>query len=78
MAGTSPAMTGMERSPNSPDGISYVGSWVEANLDRCFQPMECDDAARLQRWVAQWSDLVSFDIVTVVPGQDTAEALLRE
>ena len=67
-----------ERGRLAPEGLSYVGSWVEASLDRCFQLMECDDAALLQRWVAQWSDLVSFEIVLVVPGQDTAEALLLE
>jgi hypothetical protein len=29
----------------------------------------------LQQWVAQWSDLVAFEIVPVVPGKDTAAAL---
>jgi Protein of unknown function (DUF3303) len=59
----------------APDGLSYVGSWVEANLDRCFQLMECDDVVLLQRWIAQWNDLVSFEVVPVVSGKDTAEAL---
>ena len=27
-----------------PNGLRYVDSWVEANFDRCFQLMECDDA----------------------------------
>jgi len=27
-----------------PDGLTYVGSWIEPNFDRCFQLMECDDA----------------------------------
>jgi hypothetical protein len=58
----------------APDGLSYVGSWVEASLDRCFQLMECDDVVLLQQWVAQWSDLVSFEIVPVVSGKDTAQA----
>jgi len=26
-----------------PDGLKYVGSWIEPNFDRCFQLMECDD-----------------------------------
>ena len=26
-----------------PDGLKYIDSWVEANFDRCFQVMECDD-----------------------------------
>jgi len=37
--------------------------------------MECDDVTLLQRWVAQWSDLMEFEIVPVVAGKDTAAAL---
>jgi hypothetical protein len=58
-----------------PDGLHYVGSWIEANCHRCFQLMECDDARLLQRWVASWSDLVEFEIVAVVPSAATQEAL---
>jgi hypothetical protein len=25
-----------------PDGLKYVGSWIEMNFDRCFQVMECE------------------------------------
>jgi hypothetical protein len=59
----------------APDGLTYVGSWVEANFDRCFQIMECDDARLLQQWVAQWSDLVEFEIVPVVPSAETSKAI---
>jgi Protein of unknown function (DUF3303) len=59
----------------APDGLTYVGSWIEASLDRCFQLMECDDITLLQRFVSRWSDLVEFEIVPVVAGQDTAAAL---
>jgi hypothetical protein len=58
-----------------PDGLSFVGSWVTADLDRCFQLMECDDVTLLQRWAAQWSDVVAFEIVPVVAGKDTTAAL---
>jgi Domain of unknown function (DUF3303) len=54
-----------------PDGLSYVGSWIEANFDRCFQIMECDDARLLQQWVAFWGDLIEFEIVPVVSSADT-------
>jgi len=59
----------------TPDGLQFVGSWVEANLGRCFQLMECDDVTLLQQWVVEWSDLVDFEIVPVVPGKAVAEAL---
>jgi len=53
-----------------PDGLTYVGSWIEANFDRCWQVMECDDARVLQRWVAGWADLIEFEIVPVVPSAE--------
>jgi hypothetical protein len=34
-----------------PEGLKYIGSWIEPNFDRCFQLMECDDARLLQEWV---------------------------
>jgi len=59
----------------TPAGLTFVSSWVEADLSRCFQLMECGDVTLLQRWVAEWSDLVDFEIVPVVPGRDVADAL---
>lgn len=53
-----------------PEGLTYVGSWIEANFDRCWQLMECDDARVLQRWVADWNDLIEFEIVPVVPSAE--------
>lgn len=59
----------------APEGLKYVSSWTSADLGRCFQLMECDDVTMLQRWVAEWSDLVAFEIVPVTAGAATAEAL---
>ena len=58
-----------------PEGLKYVGSWVEANFDRCFQLMECDDASLFQQWVAQWQDLVEFEIAPVVPSKETLDGI---
>jgi hypothetical protein len=58
-----------------PDGLTFVASWVSADLARCFQVMECDDLTLLQRWVAEWADLTAFEIVPVTPGKETAAAL---
>jgi hypothetical protein len=56
-----------------PEGVRYVESWVEANFDRCFQLLECDDALLLQRWILQWRDLVEFEIVPVSPSRAVRE-----
>jgi hypothetical protein len=59
-----------------PDGLSFLSSHVSADLGRCFQLMETDDVALLQRWVAEWSDLAHFEVVPVLSGSDTQQALL--
>ena len=56
-----------------PEGLSYVGSWIEANFDRCFQLMECDDPRLLQEWLLSWGDLMECEIVPVVPSDQTRE-----
>jgi Protein of unknown function (DUF3303) len=59
----------------APEGLAYVGSWIETNFDRCFQIMECDDARLLQQWVAFWADLIEFEIVPVVSSAETRETI---
>ncbi len=54
-----------------PEGLNYVGSWIEPNFDRCFQLMECDDARLLQQWILNWRELGTFEIVPVVSSQET-------
>lgn len=58
-----------------PEGLRYVGSWVEASYNRCFQLMECDDASLFQEWVIQWQDLVDFEIVPVVESKQAAKVI---
>jgi len=64
-----------ERGRMLPTGLAYLDSWVDADrLDRCFQLMETDDRALLERWTARWDDLAEFEIVPVV---ESAEAARR-
>jgi hypothetical protein len=56
-----------------PNRLRYIDSWVEVNFDRCFQLIEADDAASLQRWVFQWRHLVEFEIVPVTSSKAVQE-----
>ncbi len=58
-----------------PEGLTYVNSWIEASLGRCFQVMETDDVTLLQRWVTHWSHLVDFEIVPVATSAETKAAI---
>ena len=66
-----------ERGRMMPEGLTYRGSWVETNFDRCFQLMETDDAALLEEWADHWRDLVDFEFVRVLTSEQAAEAAKR-
>jgi hypothetical protein len=58
-----------------PEGLKFIASYVAADLSRCFQLMETDDITLFQRWIADWQALVEFEVVPVVEGKTTREAL---
>ena len=61
-----------------PPGLAYVSSWVEPDFSRCFQLMECDDPALIDRWIAEWADLVDFEVVPVITSAEAAEHIAPE
>jgi hypothetical protein len=64
-----------ERGRMLPEGLRYVDSWVAADLSRCFQLMECDDAALIDQWIERWRDLVEFEVVAVITSAEAAAKL---
>lgn len=67
-----------ERGRMTPDGLTYVESWVEANFDRCFQLMECEDVQLLQQWATHWQDLVDFEFVPVLRSKEAVQIITPE
>ncbi len=64
-----------EKGRMTSEGLKYVDSWVEANFDRCFQVMECEDPQLLEEWAGHWRDLVEFEFVPVRRSAEAAEIL---
>lgn len=65
-----------DRGRLAPEGLFYVSSWVNTNLECCFQLMETDTPALLDEWIARWSDLVDFEVHQVVTSAQAAERVL--
>lgn len=49
-----------------PDGLEYVSSWITPDMSMCWQVMKCDDRRLLDEWIAQWDDLMDFDVIPVI------------
>ncbi len=60
----------------APEGVQYVNSWVTEDLTTCFQVMEAGSRALLDEWIANWSDIVDFEVHEVITsGEARAKAL---
>jgi len=59
----------------TPEGLQYVSSWVDERLECCFQLMETDDRKLLDEWIANWSDIVEFEIFPVISSKEAAEKI---
>ena len=58
-----------------PEGLSYVSSWIDDKLERCYQLMETHDRALLDEWIARWSDLVDFEVYPVLTSKEVVERI---
>lgn len=63
-----------DRGRLAPEGLTYVASYVSHDLTCCYQVMDCTDRRRLDEWMAQWADIVDFEVIPVIA---SAEALAR-
>lgn len=64
-----------DRGRLAPDGLRYISSWVTEDFRRCYQVMECDDPKLLEQWMANWRDLVDFEVTPVLTSAAASAAI---
>jgi len=64
-----------ERGRLAPEGLAYVSSWVTPDMTRCYQVMETTDRSLLEEWMANWADLVEFEVHAVITSKEAAERM---
>lgn len=64
-----------EKGRMAPEGLVYVSSWVDEGMTRCFQVMEAPSRALLEEWIANWSDIVDFEVWPVMTSKEAVERI---
>ncbi|HZU27858.1 MAG TPA: DUF3303 family protein [Bryobacteraceae bacterium] len=59
----------------APEGLRYVCSWVDTDLERCYQVMETEDPTLLEEWMARWADIVDFEVHGVITSEEAARKI---
>ncbi|HLM02491.1 MAG TPA: DUF3303 family protein [Pyrinomonadaceae bacterium] len=67
-----------EKGRLAPAGLNYLSSWVDENFERCFQLMETDDRNLLEEWMANWSDIVEFEVFPVMTSEEAVRKITPE
>jgi hypothetical protein len=67
-----------EKGRMMPQGVEYVSSWIDLDFNICWQVMQTEDSALLDEWIANWRDLVDFEIVPVRSSAETAEFMISK
>ena len=62
-----------DRGRLAPESLQYVSSWVDEKLERCFQLMETENPKSLEEWLANWNDLVEFEVYPVITSTEAVE-----
>jgi Protein of unknown function (DUF3303) len=64
-----------EKGRLTPTSLKYVDSWVSSDLKRCFQMMESPDRALIDEWIAQWTDLIDFEVTSVITSAEAVATI---
>lgn len=67
-----------EKGRMMPDGLRYVSSWIDKDLNKCFQLMETEDFALFDEWAKNWSDLMDFEIFPVIGSEQARKIALEK
>jgi hypothetical protein len=64
-----------DRGRLAPEGLTYVSSWVDEKMERCFQLMETENRGLLEQWMGKWSDIVEFEVYPVITSKEAVEMI---
>jgi len=59
-----------DRGRLAPESVTYINSWITQDLTTCYQVMDAPDRALLDQWLAEWRDLVDFEVIPVMTSAD--------
>jgi len=66
-----------ERGRLMPDSLEYINSWIDADVQTCYQVMQTDSEQKLLEWIDNWKDLMDFEIVPVITSAEARKKVKK-
>jgi uncharacterized protein DUF3303 len=61
-----------------PDGLDYISSWIDLDFNVCWQLMRTENFALFDQWIANWRDLIDFEIVPVRTSAEVVDLMTKK
>jgi len=65
-----------EKGRMQPEGLTYINSWIDENMNKCYQVMEADSIDKIHIWISNWDDVMEFGIVPVISSEEAKKKAL--
>lgn len=62
-----------DRGRTAPEGLVFVSAWFDENLERSYRLMQTHDRRLLDEWMANWNDLIDFEVTPVITPEEAGE-----
>ena len=59
-----------------PSGLVPVSAWFHEDVERSYRLMQTDDRRLLDEWMANWNDLIEFEVYAVTTPEEAAEKVV--
>jgi hypothetical protein len=56
-----------------PRGVVLESAWVDENVERSYRLVKTYDRGLLDEWMANWSDLIDFEVHEVTTPEEAGE-----
>ena len=66
-----------EKGRMAPEGVNYLNSWIDENIETCYQIMESPSEQKLKEWTSKWEDLVDFEVIPVITSAEAKARVMR-
>jgi PAS domain S-box-containing protein len=56
-----------------PNGLVLLSAWFNENVERSYRLMQTHDRRLLDEWIANWDDLIDFEVYPVITSEEAGE-----
>lgn len=65
-----------EKGRMQPEGLTYINSWIDEDMKKCYQVMETDSVEKIHQWISNWDDVMEFKIIRVISSSEARQKTL--